>query len=89
MTGEDLMMLADDMAMQASALDMIGGASGSGTITEKQHDQAIKHCQSMEMALAKLYNDLGAMQFGPCPDMAYEAYREARAEEEMHRSMDI
>ena len=89
MTGEDLMMLADDMAMQASALDMIGDASGSDTITEKQHDQAIKHCHSMEMALAKLYDDLGAMQFGPCPDMAYEFRRQDRAEEERHRSMDI
>jgi len=89
MTGEDLMMLADDISMQGSALDTIGHESGDGTITEKQHDQAIRHCQSLEMALSKLYDDLGSMVFGPCPDEAYENYREARAEEELHRGAEV
>jgi hypothetical protein len=87
MTGEDLMMLADDISMQSTALDAIGYQSGDEEITEKQHDQAVKHCQSMEMALAKLYEDLGNMVFGPDPDMAYEFRRQDRAEEALHRKL--
>ena len=89
MTGEEIMQNTCDMETYSSMLGDLGEAFNEHEIDEKTHDEAIKILHKMETHMESLYEGLGRMQFGPDPDMAYEAYREARAEEALHRGIDI
>ena len=53
MTGEDLMMLADDISMQAGALDAIGDKAGRNAVDGGRIEQAMRHVSSLKMALAR------------------------------------
>ena len=89
MTGEEIMQNACDMETYSSMLGDLGDKWGDEQIDEKTHDEAIKLLHKMETHMENLYTNLGRMVFGPCPDMAYEAYREARAEEALCRKLDV
>ena len=88
MTGEEIMQNSCDMETYSSMLGDLGEKWGEHEIDEETHDKAIKLLHKMETHMQALYTGLGRMAFGPCPDMAYEAYREARAEEALHRGID-
>ena len=83
MTGEDLMMLADDISMQAGALDAIGDKAGRNAVDGGQIEQAMRHVSSLKMALAKICDNRSPVCVGSDPDMGYDNRREAGADEEL------
>ena len=89
MTGEEIMQNSCDMETYSSMLGSLGEKWGENEIDEKTHDEAIKLLHKMETHMQNLYTNLGRMVFGPCPDMARDAHREALAEEALHRGTDI
>lgn len=88
MTGEEIMQNSCDMQTYSSMLGDLGEKWHEHEIDEETHDKAIKLLQQMETHMQALYTGLGEMVFGPCPDMARDAHREALAEEALHRGID-
>ena len=87
MRGEEIMQIADDIKSDVTTLENLGEKWGGEQIDEKTHDEATKLLHKVEEHVQKLYENLGRMQFGPCPDMAYEFRRQDRAEEALQRNL--